>query len=161
MTESIIRDKIILDIHDDILRKKFFETENLDLQKIIAIYNDYNINIEKMKQVTKENKIKEENSVCKPQYVCCVKPHNVHDVKRPPCWRCARNHPQGKCPAWGSKCTKCGDINHFTHCCKGKFNPVKGHTNIKAIFQDIYLKIYNLLKFKYYAYLYRIFYSYR
>jgi len=130
MTESIIRDKIILDTHDNILRKKFFETEYLDLQKIIAIYNDYNINIEKMKQVTKENKT-EENSMQKPQF--------VHDVKRPPCWRCARNHPLGRCPAWGSKCTKCGDVNHFTHCCKGKYNPVKGHNNVKAIFQNIYV----------------------
>lgn len=55
MTDSLIRDRIILDTHDKILRKKFFEVANLDLQKLVAIYNDYHINIEKMKQVSQEN----------------------------------------------------------------------------------------------------------
>ncbi|XP_011331521.2 uncharacterized protein LOC105275970 isoform X1 [Ooceraea biroi] len=122
MTESIIRDKIILDTHDKILRKKLFDAKDLDLQKIIAMYNDYNINIEKMKQVTKENRTEQENSMQKSQ-LFYGKTTIVNNTKRPPCWRCARYHPQGKCPAWGSKCTSCGDINHFTQCCKGKLNP--------------------------------------
>lgn len=109
MTDSIIRDKIVLDTHDKILRKKFFEADNLDLLKLVAIYNDYNINTEKMKQITEENKAE---STSFPQKL----PDN--NLKRC-CWRCGRQHPQGKCPAWGSKCTKCNDVNHFTHCCKG------------------------------------------
>lgn len=56
MTESLILDKVILDIPDKILRKKLFEVDDLDLQKLVAIYNDYSTNIEKMKQVTQENK---------------------------------------------------------------------------------------------------------
>ncbi|XP_071569396.1 uncharacterized protein [Temnothorax nylanderi] len=109
MTESIIRDKIILDTHDKILRKKFFEADNLDLLKLVAIYNDYNINTEKMKQVTAENKAEPTRFPQKP-------PDN--NAKRV-CWRCNHQHPQRKCFAWGSKCTKCGGINHFTQCCKG------------------------------------------
>ncbi|XP_024892276.1 uncharacterized protein LOC112467741 isoform X3 [Temnothorax curvispinosus] len=109
MTESVIRDKIILDTHDKILRKKFFEADDLDLLKLVAIYNDYNINTEKMKQVTAENKAEPTRFPQKP-------PDN--NAKRV-CWRCNHQHPLGKCFAWGSKCTKCGDINHFTQCCKG------------------------------------------
>ncbi|XP_029667190.1 uncharacterized protein LOC115237934 isoform X1 [Formica exsecta] len=113
ITDSIIRDKIILGTPDKILRKKYLETKNLDLQKLVAIYNDYNINTEKMKEVTKES-TESISSVQKP-------PNN--DTKRK-CWRCNCQHPQGKCPAWGSKCTKCGDVNHFTQCCKGpNFKP--------------------------------------
>lgn len=104
MTDSLVRDKIVLDTHDKILRKKLFEAENLDLQKLVAIYNDYNINTEKMKQVTEENRAEPTQ-----------KPDNVKRV----CWRCRTSHPIGKCPAWGSKCTKCGDVNHFTQFCKG------------------------------------------
>jgi len=115
MTDSIIRDKIILDTHDKILRKKFFEADNLDLQKLVTIYNDYNINTEKMKQISKENKMESENFT--PKQV-------INNVKKG-CWRCGTVHPQGKCPAWGSKCTKCGDTNHFTHCCKGSRNNSK------------------------------------
>lgn len=81
----------------------------MDLQKLVAIYNDYNINTEKMKQVTKENRAEVTSVTQKP-------PDN--NTKKG-CWRCGRQHPQGKCFAWGSKCTKCGDVNHFTQCCKG------------------------------------------
>lgn len=117
MTDSLVRDKIILDTHDKILRKKIFEAENLDLQKLIAIYNDYNINTEKMKQITEENRAEPTQ-----------KPDNVKKV----CWRCSRSHPLGKCPAWGSKCTKCGDVNHFTQCCKGpKFKVYDNKKNDK------------------------------
>lgn len=114
MTDSIIRDKIILITQDKILRKKFFEVNNLNLQKLIAIYNDYNINTEKMKQVTKET-AESTSSVQKQQPIN----YNNNAKKKVGCWRCNTQHPQGKCPAWGSKCTKCNDVNHFTQCCQG------------------------------------------
>ncbi|KYN40815.1 hypothetical protein ALC56_04705 [Trachymyrmex septentrionalis] len=125
MLDSMIRDKIILETHDKILRKKFFEADNLDLSKLVAIYHDYNINTEKMKQVTKETRA-DSSVISKPS-------DNI--VKRV-CWRCDEQHPHGKCPAWGSKCTKCGDINHFTQCCKGfkfKMNKVINYFKIKYI----------------------------
>lgn len=132
MTDSIIRDKIILDTHDKILRKKLFDADNLDLSKLIAIYNDFNINTEKMEQVTKENKAQATSFTQKPQPASFTqKPQATsfmqdNNIKKG-CWRCGVQHQQGKCPAWGSKCTKCGDINHFTQCCqspKPKINKV-------------------------------------
>ncbi|XP_011864888.1 PREDICTED: uncharacterized protein LOC105560394 isoform X2 [Vollenhovia emeryi] len=108
MADSIVRDKVVLDTHDKILRTKLFEADNLDLPKLVKIYNDYNINAEKMKQVTEKCKAKPTGVLQKPL---------DNNVKRC-CWRCHEQHPQGKCPAWGSKCGRCGDVNHFTHCCK-------------------------------------------
>ena len=29
------------------------------------------------------------------------------------CWWCQRNHPRGKCPAYGKDCNDCGERNHF------------------------------------------------
>ncbi|XP_076651665.1 uncharacterized protein LOC143358413 [Halictus rubicundus] len=34
------------------------------------------------------------------------------------CWRCNDSHAQRCCPAWGYKCEKCGERNHFTNCCQ-------------------------------------------
>jgi len=123
MTDSIIRDRIILITQDKILRKKFFEANNLNLQKLVAIYNDYNINIEKMKQVTKETTESKEST--KESTSSTQKLPNIpnNTINKRKCWRCNHQHPQGKCPAWGSKCTKCNDVNHFTHCCQGKPKP--------------------------------------
>ncbi|KMQ85995.1 hypothetical protein RF55_15170 [Lasius niger] len=120
MTDSIIRDKIILITQDKILRKKFFEANNLNLQKLVAIYNDYNINTEKMKQVTKETTESKESTKESTSFIQKL-PNNTNNKRK--CWRCNLQHPQGKCPAWGSKCTKCNDVNHFTHCCQGKPKP--------------------------------------
>lgn len=135
MTDSMIRDKIILDTHDKILRKKFFEVDDLDLQKLVTIYNDYNINTEKMKQITKENTAKEniaKENIAKENKMESENPTSskqvINNVKKG-CWRCSTVHPQGKCPAWGSKCTKCNDTNHFTHCCKGFKNNSKADDN--------------------------------
>ncbi|XP_076651052.1 uncharacterized protein LOC143358066 isoform X2 [Halictus rubicundus] len=36
------------------------------------------------------------------------------------CWKCDQRHQIRCCPAFGHKCEKCGDRNHFTHCCKMK-----------------------------------------
>ncbi|GAB1860130.1 Retrotransposon gag domain-containing protein [Camponotus japonicus] len=131
LTDSIIRDKIILITQDKILRKKFFETKNLDLQKLVAIYNDYSINIEKMKQLTKENINMEKKQITKESTENInFTPKPLMNDTRKKCWRCNCQHPLGKCPAWGSKCTKCGDVNHFTQCCKGpRPNPNKLNDN--------------------------------
>lgn len=90
-----------------------FEVDDIDLQKIVAVYNDYIIDTEKMKQITKESQAKAKTST--QMSATGATPKKVGGG----CWRCGHTHPQGKCPAWGSKCAKCEDINHFTHCCKG------------------------------------------
>ncbi|XP_076295857.1 uncharacterized protein LOC143216569 isoform X2 [Lasioglossum baleicum] len=41
------------------------------------------------------------------------------------CWRCNQKHPVRNCPAFGYKCEKCGDRNHFTHCCNMKIPNVE------------------------------------
>lgn len=118
MTDSLIRDKIILDTHDKILRKKLFEAVDLDLKKLVAIYNDYNINIEKMKQVSQESKTE----------FTTVSPKPIDGATKGCCWKCGFQHPLGKCPAVGSKCTKCGIVNHFTQCCRGLGAKPKSYT---------------------------------
>ena len=35
-----------------------------------------------------------------------------------PCGKCGQLHPPRECPAWGKKCCKCGNKNHFTMCCR-------------------------------------------
>ncbi|XP_053389029.1 uncharacterized protein K02A2.6-like [Mercenaria mercenaria] len=36
------------------------------------------------------------------------------------CTRCNRTHIQGKCPAKGKNCLKCGKMDHFSVCCRTK-----------------------------------------
>ena len=36
------------------------------------------------------------------------------------CSECAQSQPHGECPAWGKKCHKCGNKNHFSTYCRSK-----------------------------------------
>ena len=36
--------------------------------------------------------------------------------------RCRMSHPPRKCPAWGKKCHKCGNKNHFSTHCRSKWS---------------------------------------
>ncbi|EFN78746.1 hypothetical protein EAI_08211 [Harpegnathos saltator] len=143
MTDSLIRDKIIFDTYDKILRKKLLETDDLDLHKLVVICNDYNINTEKMKQVTEQNKA-ESNSYTQKA---------IENAKiKACCWRCGCQHPQGKCPAWGSSCTKCGDTNHFTQCCRGSKPKLKANDS-KVTYITLFEKYKKCISYiPYYAY---------
>ena len=36
------------------------------------------------------------------------------------CGKCGMSHPPRECPAWGKKCHKCGNKNHFSTQCRSK-----------------------------------------
>ena len=36
------------------------------------------------------------------------------------CSKCEMSHPPRECPAWGKKCHKCGNKNHFSTQCRSK-----------------------------------------
>ena len=51
----------------------------------------------------------------------------AHAVQRRPtgrsggsCTKCGRSHERGNCPAYGTKCFKCGGMNHFKQCCHSR-----------------------------------------
>ena len=51
----------------------------------------------------------------------------AHAVQRRPtgqqggsCSKCGRSHERGNCPAYGTKCFKCGGMNHFKQCCHSR-----------------------------------------
>ena len=46
-----------------------------------------------------------------------VKPKLDKDAKKPKCGRCGFVHQQGRCPAFGKNCNKCGKKNHFSAVC--------------------------------------------
>ncbi|XP_036140429.1 uncharacterized protein LOC105835272 isoform X2 [Monomorium pharaonis] len=107
LTDSIIRDKIILDTQDKILRQKFLEADDLNLSKLIAIYNDYT-NTERRKQFTQFS-----------------------------CWRCGTQHPIRQCPAWGTKCKDCNIYNHYTGRCPDPKKYIKSTDKVnKNVFDE-------------------------
>ena len=43
------------------------------------------------------------------------------------CSKCNSTHTYKDCPAFGKKCHKCGNKNHFSSCCRSNVSQDKGH----------------------------------
>ncbi|XP_076241290.1 uncharacterized protein LOC143183573 isoform X2 [Calliopsis andreniformis] len=136
ITNSLIRDRVIADIKDRNLRKKLFEVENLDISKLILIYHDHIVDIQHKKQIIKNNttpvntkvfdnahhtnltnNVNTNNNV-NPTNILEKNQKSSNTANKKQCWRCHQKHAIRSCPAWGHKCQKCGDRNHFTNCCQ-------------------------------------------
>lgn len=110
LTNGLIRDHIIAHLGDKTLRQKLFAVKNLDLSKLVSIYNEHYAGIVQ-KQPAPSDDTKQ------------------NEVNRK-CWRCNTKHVIKKCPAWNFKCGNCGELHHFTRCCK-KNSPPKQETPIR------------------------------
>ena len=60
------------------------------------------------------------------------------DYKGSQCGRCGSTHGK-RCPAWGSRCTKCSRIGHYAKCCKTKNNQrYENKRNVNPVERESY-----------------------
>lgn len=113
LTESLIRDMVILDIKDKHMRKMMFEEKNLDLTKLTLLYKQYELHTEKMKEVSKKTATENVQQV--------QQQSDASDSKSTKtCWRCGTSHAPRNCPAFHVTCDKCHEKGHFTQKCGNK-----------------------------------------
>ncbi|KAK1122730.1 hypothetical protein K0M31_020486 [Melipona bicolor] len=132
-TEGLIRDKIIIELKNKQLRKKLFNVENLNLSRLVSIFNEHMSTMQKNQQdVPKKtnNKIDNvsDNDIKNRNEEAGNSSRNEKSINiqnRKNCSRCNQRHPIRACPAWGLKCEKCGKYNHYTNCCPYKFTEKK------------------------------------
>ncbi|KAK2584700.1 hypothetical protein KPH14_007034 [Odynerus spinipes] len=119
LTDSLVRDVIILNTSDEILRQRYMQEENLTCNKIIELYNNHKIyhRQNKTKNSNVQSKEKSKNKTTSKQQ----EPPSVMS-KQKRCWRCHIKHPSKQCPAWNYKCSKCNVFHHFEKCCKSQHN---------------------------------------
>ncbi|XP_046605731.1 uncharacterized protein LOC124298134 isoform X1 [Neodiprion virginianus] len=108
LTESLIRDKIILDVKNKELRKFLFEEKDLSLSRAVEMW-------EVCQQTESISKL------CMPKELQQKPSHNAADNylnnKTSNCANCNTCHEPMQCPAWGQRCENCGMLNHFTAVC--------------------------------------------
>lgn len=128
MTDSLIRDQVILNIHDKVLREELMKVPDLKLSKLITIYNDY-IDTERTKQVIRKNKTARSQKIKTTLTTFNEKP--AENVTKDECKMCGFKHPPEMCPASKPKCTKCGNTDHFSDDCSFKSNLIMNHGKAK------------------------------
>ncbi|XP_076678479.1 uncharacterized protein LOC143374319 [Andrena cerasifolii] len=142
ITNSLIRDRVIADLKDKNLRQKLFEIQNLDLFALTTAFKEHETLMQQKTQAFKKNtaqvkkptshcahisNIENANNNCNITKVPEQSQQNLKNKETRRCWRCRQQHPSYSCPAWGFKCEKCGERNHYTFCCQtGNDNQRRG-----------------------------------
>lgn len=132
ITDSIIRDRIVCGIADDVTRRKLLQTRNLDLNTAIDICKAAEMAGQQMKSLKSEDTV---HAIHKPvntqfsgsrrgEYPNRGRGRSSSHVREPEktqfCKFCGSRHVFKKniCPAFGKKCNKCNKYNHFAKQCK-------------------------------------------
>ncbi|UYV67845.1 hypothetical protein LAZ67_5002210, partial [Cordylochernes scorpioides] len=128
LTESLIRDRLIIGILDREVKIKLLEDPQLTLPRAISIpmisestcSQVASLNEQKMiEKIEKRNWVKYtirmENAEAGPSG---INPRRERIIE--PCKWCGQRHKYGKCPAYGKKCNACGKTNHFLVVCRTK-----------------------------------------
>ena len=107
--EEFIRDRIVVGIGNDTVRKYLLKESDLTLDKAIEICQLHEL-------AESDNK-----SVNQDPDVNAIKPKRFFKKPAQPttsnCKYCGNTHPRRKCPAFGTKCQLCGKYNHFAAVC--------------------------------------------
>lgn len=130
LTDSLIKDRLVLGIQDRSVKDRLFREPKLDLKKAIEICKASELAQKQLQQISsaKVDIVKQqkkhgsrtaghkqpyrENTQPKPQ------PREV--PKNNGCYCCGGDHPRGKhrCPAKTAVCNKCKKVGHYAKVCK-------------------------------------------
>ena len=123
LSDTLIRDRIVLGVNSKHLRKRLLQERKLTLSRCVDICRSSEATSSQLQAISgteseEINKLKQRDSRFKtPQR---NKAHNpVRNPKQ--CTFCCGEHvlKKEKCSAWGSKCMNCGGRNHFAKACRG------------------------------------------
>ncbi|UYV66018.1 K02A2.6-like [Cordylochernes scorpioides] len=122
LTESLIRDRIVLGVLDKNLTERYLQDPDLTLSKAIALGRAAESSRTQLREIKEEvtvNKLssyKETSSNRNTEHKFAKKNHKFFKA----CGKCASKHNYGNCPAYGKQCNKCKKPNHYAKCCKNK-----------------------------------------
>lgn len=120
LEEDLIRDKIVIGIRDDNVRKQLLRENRLTLQRAVTLCQVAEETEHAMNRLTMKTDAISTNRRAQFQ----SKPHfqspktNSTQEKCPRCGKAA--HPRDKCPAKDSECRKCGKKGHWSVVCRSR-----------------------------------------
>ena len=152
LTDSLIRDRIVLGIRNDETRKRLLRQPKLTLQKCIDIVKSEEISMAQLKSMGQATSAEDVHRVYS-GYSKFKKPNRKNKGKKPEtdrkqssdklCDYCGNKHKTGKehCKAWGQICGACGKMNHFAKLCRqrGKAHAVEEVSDSESSTDSLYM----------------------
>ena len=133
LRESLLRDRIVLGVHNNNMRKRLLQERKLDLKKCVDLCRSSEAARSQLKNISGAsgsdnthdvNKLYDHSKYGRKP---AGKQHYDRNVRGDApkkqaykCTFCGRNHPMQKelCPAWNKRCQACNGRNHFAAVCK-------------------------------------------
>ena len=119
MADEMIKDRIVVGVHSDIVRGRLLREKDLCLTKAIDICKAAEASTKQLEKLTDEKKVEILQESRPTTYQAGTK-NNPKKTTGPACQNCGRNHPPQRCPAYGKTCNACNKLNHFAKCCRSK-----------------------------------------
>ena len=141
LNDSLIRDRFVLGIRDEAIRKKLLQEKKLTLSRAIDIGRSGETTNLRLKELKKPVAAEEEvNALRQIKKRANEQPRKFRDARRGTCKYCGGNHKRGACPAYGQICNHCGRQNHFAKVCLQKkttpVNTLTQHTGPDSSDED-------------------------
>ena len=131
LSDSLIRDRLVLGIRDETIRKKLLQEKKLTLSRALDIGRSGETTNLRLKELKKPVGTEEEvNALKQNKMMGNERRRKFRDTRRGGnCKYCGSNHQRGACPAFGQRCNNCGRQNHFAKVClQKKYSPVSALT---------------------------------
>ena len=123
LRDSLLRDRIVIGVLDDNLRKHLIQERGLTLTQCLDMCRSFESTSNQLQVIS--GKQEEINKIHKSSHKQSKQPESkVRGDNRQPemikCKFCCQSHAkrQESCFAWGKHCNKCKGKNHFAKCCK-------------------------------------------
>ena len=120
VSDSMIRDRIVVGIRDDAIRQKLLQIPDLTLTRAINLCRTSELASRQFKEMSLTDEAAAVHAVAKPKSRKFQPPakqqqNNADDGN---CYFCGHQHAKSQCPARGKTCRACGKKNHFDYVCK-------------------------------------------
>ena len=116
--KTLIRDRIVVGVRENALRKKMLMTKNLTLDNSVDICRSFE---ETSRQVQSMTLPREElHAIGKGAYNSNKNFSPQFNKPLINCRFCGGTHPVNRCPAWGKRCSVCQRRNHYAKMCNSR-----------------------------------------
>ncbi|KAK7933832.1 hypothetical protein WMY93_004728 [Mugilogobius chulae] len=129
LREELIRDRLVLGISDESVRRRLLREKDLTLTSAIDICRAAEMTDIKLKLMTQDRPLESVHATNRRQQRPLQRTDRSQDtqrvVKDNACKYCGGAHQRGRdaCPAFGKACRRCGTQNHFAKVCMKKARP--------------------------------------
>ena len=124
MNDEILRDRVVLGIRDDKMHERLLRLNDLTLQKAVDLIKAAEQTEQQVKLMSGNpggtanvNTLKQGSGKNNNRF---RKTRQKREVSRDLCGRCETKHAKKNCPAFGQKCRRCGNLNHYQSLCRTK-----------------------------------------